>query len=189
MAASNVMALAIRGAGPDAKVALKLDASNSVLEPESKKIKLDKVCTKYGCVAGASSDFFPIYRRHRSIELERLATMDKNWDELKSAESFQEKRERAMMADDEATSKKSAKRQKRKENKKESEKLRKEAEGMNKFQGDGSWLEAMKSMSPEEFEKLAKKPVQVNPGVVQMPVISAAMMSASSNITIRDADF
>merc|ERR1719215_2465997 len=166
------------------------EGSNAEKLPESKRAVLEKVDTKFGCVAGSGSDFFPIYRRHRNTELERLEQMDKDYEELREGESFQSKREAAQMADDQATATKKAKRQRRKDAKKEGARLRKEADGINEFAGDGSFLEAMQKMTPEELEALAKKNSEreAPAGVPKMPVVSAQQMSSSANIKIRDAD-
>merc|ERR1719359_2275989 len=105
---SNLMsAIVVRGAG-NAKVAVKTDKSDAEKEVESKIMKLEKVENFFGCVAGSGSDFFPIYRKGRNKELERLAQMDKDWDDKHAAEAFQASREAKAQADDAASEKKRA---------------------------------------------------------------------------------
>merc|ERR1712107_248707 len=100
-------------------------------------VELEKVNNFFGCVAGAGSDFFSMYRKHRTHELERLRQMDFDWEAKQEEEEYQARREALADADEAATSAKRAKRQRRKENKKEADKLRKEGKGMNSFSGDG----------------------------------------------------
>mmetsp|Transcript_93890 Transcript_93890/g.201566 ORF Transcript_93890/g.201566 Transcript_93890/m.201566 type:complete len:189 (+) Transcript_93890:44-610(+) len=187
--ADNVAAVCIRGLA-ESKVAVKLDASDALKPPESKRVELEKVYNTWGSCAGSGSDAFPIYRRHRNAELERLEKMDKDWDSLKSAESFQAKREAMADADDAATEAKRSKRQRKKEAKVAGAKARKAAEGVNQFAGDGSFLDAMKTMDPAEFEAEEKKRKEAEAASarVNVPTVSVAQMSSSSNITIRDVE-
>mmetsp|Transcript_30053 Transcript_30053/g.64892 ORF Transcript_30053/g.64892 Transcript_30053/m.64892 type:complete len:186 (-) Transcript_30053:31-588(-) len=181
-------ATAVKLAMVPAEVTVKMEPSNKILAPESTRAVLEKVDSKFGCVAGASSDFFPIYRKHRSTEMERLAQMDKDWDEKLESEAFQAKREAGMMHSAEATASKRAKRQRRKEAKKTGEQMRKEADGINKFAADGSFFEALKGKTEEELKEMLAKQPKPEAGVVQAPVVSAAKMSSASNMIIRDAD-
>merc|ERR1712194_210448 len=146
-------------------------------------------------MGGSGSDAFPLYRRHRNRELERLAKMDEDHDNLCAAEEFQAKREAKEDADDNATSAKRAKRQKRKEAKKNAksvDKSKKDAVDMNKFAADGSWFEQMKNMSAEEMDKVAKQAKELKEkndaqkkAAASNPQISVAQMSSAQNITIR----
>merc|ERR1712157_414729 len=111
----------------------------------------------WGSCAGSGSDAFPIYRRHRNHEFERLEKMDREWDELREAEAFQNKREAHELADDKATAIKRAKRQRRKQAKITNERLIKEGQGINKFESDGSFMEKMQSLAPEELEAVLKE--------------------------------
>merc|ERR1719359_1516826 len=130
---NNVGAIVVRGMG-NSKVGVKLDKSDAEKEIESKIMKLEKVENFFGCVAGSGSDFFPIYRKGRNKELERLEQMDKDWDDRQSAESFQAAREAKMQADDQETEKKRNKRQRKKESAEKNKQARKEAKTMNKFE-------------------------------------------------------
>merc|ERR1712113_695722 len=102
-------------------------------------------------------------------ELERLRQMDYDWEAKEEEEDFQARREAKANADDEMTEKRSSKRRKRKELKKDAKLQEKQAQGLNQFQGDGSFLEMFKSMSPEEQEaklkETEKNSLKVAPGV------------------------
>jgi len=188
----NVLPLAIRGAG-DAKVPVKWDKSDKDKEAESKILKLEKVENFFGCVAGSGSDFFPIYRKGRNKELERLEQMDKDWDNRQSAEAFQASREANMKEDDAATEKRRAKRQRKKDNAERNKQFAKEAEGIkNEFASNGSWLEQMMKMNPEEMKAQIEKDKEgASAGSSQVPVmpkLTARQMDSAQNITMRDDD-
>merc|ERR1712224_707857 len=79
---SQLTTIMIRGAGQDANSAkLAVNPEESTKQPEevSNKIEIEKVNNKYNCAAGAGSDFFPMYRKHRNHELERLRQLDFDW--------------------------------------------------------------------------------------------------------------
>eukprot|EP00389_Voromonas_pontica_P000041 GDKH01000064.1.p1 GENE.GDKH01000064.1~~GDKH01000064.1.p1 ORF type:complete len:201 (-),score=31.90 GDKH01000064.1:165-767(-) len=84
----------------------------------SSKVKLEKVSNVWGSCAGAGSDFFHIYRKHRTVELERLKQLDEEWEDKIEQEEYQKRRlERA----DEVEAKnqrKAEKRKRRRDNKK-----------------------------------------------------------------------
>eukprot|EP00927_Polykrikos_kofoidii_P037291 TRINITY_DN31412_c0_g1_i1.p1 TRINITY_DN31412_c0_g1~~TRINITY_DN31412_c0_g1_i1.p1 ORF type:complete len:201 (-),score=53.63 TRINITY_DN31412_c0_g1_i1:51-653(-) len=183
---NNVLAVSIRGAG---KMPITTEPSDKQAVVETKRLVLDKVWTTWGSCAGSGSDFFPIYRRHRNRELERIEQMDKDWDSKKEAEEFQAKRERLAEENERATAAKRAKRERRKEAKKQGEQLRKEAAGINKFTGDGTFLEAMQKMTPEEMQAVMEKNTPTTPANVKVvPQVSPAQMSSSSNITFREIE-
>ncbi|EER16310.1 conserved hypothetical protein [Perkinsus marinus ATCC 50983] len=69
------------------------------------------------CSAGAGSDFFGKYQKHRTIEMERLRKMDEDWDKMQKDMEYHRKREENIKKDIEKTEKRRAKRNKRKENK------------------------------------------------------------------------
>merc|ERR1719408_794379 len=123
--ASPIGEIVVRSAGSNAKLNLKTEKSDAEKAVESKILKLEKVENFFGCVAGSGSDFFPIYRRNRNKELERLEQMDKDYDERNAAESFQALREAKADADDQATEKRRSKRQRKKDNAEKNKKLRK----------------------------------------------------------------
>eukprot|EP00928_Gymnodinium_smaydae_P013983 TRINITY_DN1506_c0_g1_i1.p2 TRINITY_DN1506_c0_g1~~TRINITY_DN1506_c0_g1_i1.p2 ORF type:complete len:206 (+),score=73.37 TRINITY_DN1506_c0_g1_i1:88-705(+) len=183
---SNVL---VRGCN---KMEVKPEASEKVVEPESKRVELEKVNNIYGCVAGAGSNAIPIYRKHRNHELERLRQMDFDWDHRKDEEAYQAAREEKAAADDAMTDKKREKRQKRKAAKAEYENTVKAAKAVNQFESGGSFLEQMMAMAPEELEKQAKKaqPVKkvlVGPAKPEVR-ITAAQMSSATNITVREIE-
>lgn len=195
---ANVGVLAIRGCGKDNKVPVKL-ASSIVVEKEvSKTAELEQIYNIWGSSAGSGSDAFPLYRRHRNRELERLAKMDEDYDNMQAAESFQAKRELAETKDDAATEAKRAKRQKRKDSKqaaKTDEKTKKEAVTLNKFTADGSWFEQMKKVSAAEMEQVAKEAEELKEkakaekkAAASNPQISVKQMSSAQNIIIRDLE-
>ncbi|KAH0473948.1 MAG: hypothetical protein KVP17_000821, partial [Porospora cf. gigantea B] len=75
---------------------------------------LEKVSNPAGSTAGAGSDFFHIYRKHRQTELERLKLMEVEDKEDLEQSEFQQRRHELMVLDDAATGKRRAKRQRRK---------------------------------------------------------------------------
>eukprot|EP00434_Breviolum_minutum_P042192 symbB.v1.2.037539.t1/scaffold5571.1/size28630/2 len=121
--------------------------------------------------------------------------MDKDHAALEEAASFQAKREAQIQADEAATDKKRAKRQKRKDAQKKNIKMAKEADGINQFGSDGSFMETMAKMDPkalqEEFQKTKEAAAQAakEAAAAKASTISVSQMSSSQNITIRDDDF
>eukprot|EP00747_Dinoflagellata_sp_TGD_P167811 gnl/TRDRNA2_/TRDRNA2_192946_c0_seq1.p1 gnl/TRDRNA2_/TRDRNA2_192946_c0~~gnl/TRDRNA2_/TRDRNA2_192946_c0_seq1.p1 ORF type:complete len:223 (+),score=66.07 gnl/TRDRNA2_/TRDRNA2_192946_c0_seq1:50-718(+) len=193
-------AIVIRGttgaSGSADKVAIDQKDSRGDQNPADTQWVPEKITNYYSSVAGASSDFFPMYRKFRNAELERLREMDQYHDEKEKAEAFQAIRERQAENDDAVTKAKADKRKRKKENAEKNKKLRQEATGINKFESNGNFLEMMKSMSPEELEKAAKAQVEAavpaagaGPSAARpMPVVSAKQMNSASNITFRDVD-
>mmetsp|Transcript_8890 Transcript_8890/g.10262 ORF Transcript_8890/g.10262 Transcript_8890/m.10262 type:complete len:109 (+) Transcript_8890:319-645(+) len=94
-----------------------------------------------------------------------------------------------------ANEKKRAKRQKRKDAKAKNLQMKKEADGINQFGSDGSFLEQMAKMDPkaleEEFQKTKEAAVQAakEAAAAKASTISVSQMSSAQNITIRDDDF
>mmetsp|Transcript_58135 Transcript_58135/g.101782 ORF Transcript_58135/g.101782 Transcript_58135/m.101782 type:complete len:196 (+) Transcript_58135:111-698(+) len=186
-----VGAIVLRSSGSTAKVKINTEASNAMKPIEKNIAQLEKIDNKFGSSAGAGSDFFNIYRRHRNHELERLEQMDKDAVAIDDSEAFQAAREAKAERDAQVGAAKRNKRQRRKQNEERNKKLRKEAEGVNQFSGDGSFLEAMMKMSPEELEAKAKEASSassVETSVPKMPVVTAKQMDSSSNIIIRDVE-
>mmetsp|Transcript_2496 Transcript_2496/g.6260 ORF Transcript_2496/g.6260 Transcript_2496/m.6260 type:complete len:179 (+) Transcript_2496:56-592(+) len=178
------MALVVRGSdGASTKVAINKAPSDAAKVPESKRAVLEKVNNTYGSVAGAGSNFFPIYRRHRNHELERLREMDKDYDEALENEAFQAQREAQAALDEEATAKRAAKRQKRKD-----ARAAAKAKSINKFENDGSFLQAVVEKDPEVAKAVDKERPEISPGVTPMPVISPQEMSAAGNMMIREIE-
>mmetsp|Transcript_63677 Transcript_63677/g.151850 ORF Transcript_63677/g.151850 Transcript_63677/m.151850 type:complete len:177 (+) Transcript_63677:110-640(+) len=176
------MAVVVRGAGGAGKVAISTAPSDAAKAPESKRAVLEKVNNTYGSVAGAGSNFFPIYRRHRNHELERLREMDKEYDQKVANEHFQERREALAAADEEATAKRAAKRQKKKDSR-----IAAKARAKNDFANDGSFLQTILEKNPE-IAKAGEREHKVDPSVTQMPILSAQEMSANANMTIREVE-
>merc|ERR1712139_464688 len=131
-------------------------------ERNTNKVEVERVLNIYGSCAGAGSNFYPIYRKHRAIEQDQLRQMDEDWDRRAEEEAWQAKRSAGMMEAEEQTAKKAAKRQRRKEAVQKNAILRKEAEGVNQFNGDGSFLEQVKLLA-EEFEKEKKEEEKSGP--------------------------
>eukprot|EP00401_Gymnodinium_catenatum_P045293 CAMPEP_0117581772 /NCGR_PEP_ID=MMETSP0784-20121206/66030_1 /TAXON_ID=39447 /ORGANISM="" /LENGTH=206 /DNA_ID=CAMNT_0005382155 /DNA_START=66 /DNA_END=683 /DNA_ORIENTATION=+ len=186
----QVKSVFVRGAGfpgSAGKVVVKPEPSIKLPVPETKRVELEKVNNTWGSSAGSGSDAFPIYRKHRNHELERLRQMDFDWEQKLEEEEFQAKREAQATHDDAVTAAKRSKRQKRKEAKKESETMRKAAAGVNKFTGDGSFLDMMTSMSEEELAAKIKEgaPSAEPVTVVQQAVITPAQMASAQNITFH----
>lgn len=50
---------------------------------------IEKVNNVWGSTAGAGSDFFHIYRKHRATEMQRLKELDEVYENEKEAEEFQ----------------------------------------------------------------------------------------------------
>merc|ERR1712232_1146037 len=113
---------------------------------------------------------------------------DKDYDDRQKAEAFQAAREASIRADEEATEKKREKRKRKKDNAERNKMLRKEGQGINKFAGDGSFLEMMAKMDPEELKAQIEKDKQgaSSGSTPTVPVISAKQMDSSANIKIRD---
>eukprot|EP00913_Durusdinium_trenchii_P011091 g10413.t1 len=123
----------------------------------STRPEFEKVWNTYGSSAGSGSCSIPIYYKHRRIELARLEKMDKDHAALEEAASFQAKREAQILADEATTDKKRAKRQKRRDAKVKNLQMKKEADGINQFGSDGSFLEMMAKMDPKALEAEVQK--------------------------------
>lgn len=52
---------------------------------------MEKVNNVWGSTAGAGSDFFHTYRKHRAVEMKRLKKLDEEYEEEKEAEGFQKR--------------------------------------------------------------------------------------------------
>eukprot|EP00435_Cladocopium_sp_Y103_P047701 s444_g14.t1 len=163
----------------------------------SNRPEFEKVWNTYGSSAGSGSCSIPIYYKHRRIELasRRFLEMDKDHEALQEAATFQAKREAQIQADEAATDKKRAKRQKRKDAKAKSIQMKKEADGINQFGSDGSFLEQMAKMDPKALEEEVQKTKEAaaqaakEAALAKASTISVSQMSSAQNITIRDDDF
>lgn len=58
---------------------------------ESSHRLMEKVNNVWGSTAGAGSDFFHTYRKHRATEMQRLKQLDEEYEDEKEAEEFQKK--------------------------------------------------------------------------------------------------
>lgn len=179
--------MVVRGGGAVSQAIVKLTPSDTLKPPESKRAVLEKVYNTWGSCAGSGSDAFPLYRRYRNRELERLEAMDKEHDEKVEVTEFQAKRKATAELDEAATAAKRAKRLKKKQAKVEGKKLSQEAAGLNKFTGDGSFLEQMMKLSPAAMEAVQKEEKEKQDERKKaVPAVSVQQMASASNITIRD---
>ncbi|CAJ1351079.1 unnamed protein product [Effrenium voratum] len=191
---ANVQTVAVRGAGPTEKLTVKTAPSDQAAFVNNRP-EFEKVWNTYGSSAGSGSCSIPIYNKHRRIELARLEKMDKDHAALQEASEFQAKREAAMMADEAATDKKRSKRQKKKEAQKKAEQLKKEADGINKFGSDGSFMDMMAKMDPKVLEAEVRKAKEEaaqaakEAALAKASTITPSQMSSEQNITIRETSF
>jgi hypothetical protein len=58
---------------------------------ENKKVLVDRVNNVWGSTAGAGSDFFHIYRKHRTREMERLKQLDEQHELQEEEKEFQQR--------------------------------------------------------------------------------------------------
>lgn len=187
MASKESIPVVVRGGGAVSQAIVKLAPSDTLKPPEGKRAVLEKVYNTWGSCAGSGSDAFPIYRRYRNRELERLEAMDKEYDEKAQIEDFQAKRKALAEADEAATAAKRAKRLRKKQAKDDAKKLSQEAAGINKFAGDGSFLEQMMTLSPAAMEAAEKEEKEKQDERKKaVPAVTVQQMASASNITIRD---
>eukprot|EP00921_Rhytidocystis_pertsovi_P009424 GHVQ01015159.1.p1 GENE.GHVQ01015159.1~~GHVQ01015159.1.p1 ORF type:complete len:139 (+),score=23.40 GHVQ01015159.1:252-668(+) len=99
-------------------------SKGEMLSGISPDVKVEKVDNVWGSTAGAGSDFFHIYRKHRYTEMNRLQKMDEDWEKEKEADEFEAERER-LKEYDEMTKEKRRKKRKRKQNNSRKKKIRK----------------------------------------------------------------
>eukprot|EP00922_Rhytidocystis_sp_ex-Travisia-forbesii_P043247 GHVS01064564.1.p2 GENE.GHVS01064564.1~~GHVS01064564.1.p2 ORF type:complete len:161 (+),score=48.25 GHVS01064564.1:162-644(+) len=109
------------------------DGGGQQLSGISPNVTVEKVENVWGSTAGAGSDFFHIYRKHRYTEMDRLKQMDEDWEKKTEMETFEAERERLKKLDESVTAKKRDKRKRKQANKKtnknnQNKKLQKETE-------------------------------------------------------------
>eukprot|EP00392_Amoebophrya_sp_AT5.2_P016068 g16308.t1 len=92
-------------------------ARNDV-EEKDERVKINRVENYHGSSAAASSDFFDLYRRTRTVEINRLEKMDRDHQQKMDALAFQQKRIDNFHKDQGKLEKNRAKRAKKKENQK-----------------------------------------------------------------------
>ncbi|KAF4699824.1 hypothetical protein FOZ62_012557, partial [Perkinsus olseni] len=81
-----------------------------------KRPVFDRQRAMQGSSAGAGSDFFGKYQKHRTIELERLRKMDEDWDKMQKDLEYHPKRKERIEKDIEESEKRRAKRMEQKQN-------------------------------------------------------------------------
>eukprot|EP00920_Eleutheroschizon_duboscqi_P039093 GHVT01094018.1.p1 GENE.GHVT01094018.1~~GHVT01094018.1.p1 ORF type:complete len:253 (+),score=36.49 GHVT01094018.1:1159-1917(+) len=118
-------------------------------------VMLEKVDNVWGSSAGAGSDFFDIYRKHRYREMDRLKTMDEDWKVRMEHEEHQLRREQRMSKAEEDTRKRAEKRKRRKHRR---EDAKREAKSVNKRSrttaGEGGAQQDGFTQSPEAAESV-----------------------------------
>ncbi|KAK2197742.1 PRKR-interacting protein 1 [Babesia duncani] len=94
---------------------LKITRENTTdAQDESNKPETERIYNVWGSSAGARSDFFYIYRKHRKMELDRLEKMDKDWKEEMENKLFHTRRCSRIIKEKEKTAKRKSKRDKKK---------------------------------------------------------------------------
>lgn len=79
-------------------------------------VNLEKVTNVWGSTAGAGSDFFHLYRRHRATEMERVNDLEENYQKQKEQKEFELIKNLKNKVLEEKTRQKRIKRQRKKEN-------------------------------------------------------------------------
>eukprot|EP00922_Rhytidocystis_sp_ex-Travisia-forbesii_P043252 GHVS01064569.1.p3 GENE.GHVS01064569.1~~GHVS01064569.1.p3 ORF type:complete len:155 (+),score=53.68 GHVS01064569.1:109-573(+) len=79
----------------------------------SSNVTVEKVENVWGSTAGAGSDFFHIYRKHRYAEMDRLKQMDEDWEKKVEQEGLEAERKRWNDMDTAVTAKKREKRKRK----------------------------------------------------------------------------
>lgn len=102
----------------------KNNAAGDIISGISPDVVVEKVDNVWGSTAGAGSDFFHIYRKHRYAEMDRLKKMDEDWDAQQERESFDTEREKLQKLDEETTTKKREKRKRKQESRNRNAKMK-----------------------------------------------------------------
>eukprot|EP00918_Siedleckia_nematoides_P104548 GHVU01228161.1.p2 GENE.GHVU01228161.1~~GHVU01228161.1.p2 ORF type:complete len:147 (+),score=35.45 GHVU01228161.1:117-557(+) len=112
-----------------------------------KGVQFEKVNNVWGSTAGAGSDFFHLYRKHRTHEMERLKELDEEDERKREQEDFKKSLEDRQRMAELKTAKNVAKRKKKKDR-------------------DAKWKATHKGKSKtgthEERKATSSKPVQVD---------------------------
>ncbi|KAF8821104.1 hypothetical protein IE077_004383 [Cardiosporidium cionae] len=74
-------------------VTVEMDSADSKDVLAKNEVRIEKVSNVWGSSAGAGSDFFDIYRRHRYTEMDRLQKMDEDWKDEVESKIYQKQRE------------------------------------------------------------------------------------------------
>ncbi|CEM12728.1 unnamed protein product [Vitrella brassicaformis CCMP3155] len=125
----------------------KVSGGGRLQRPEQ-RVEIEKVNNVWGSTAGAGSDFFHVYRKHRRIEMDRLKKMDEDWEAQQETEEMLKRKQDRERAAETERRKKAQRRHKRKENKERAKELKKTAETMNQFKNDGSFLDQVLADAP-----------------------------------------
>lgn len=131
-----------------------------VIDP--KRPAIERVNNVWGSTAGAGSDFFHIYRKHRAVEIDRLKKLDEEYQRDQEERAFQQRREALIRQNELRTEKRAAKRKQRKQRLQEKKVLKKEAEALNAFRSDGSFLAQVQAGPSEDAEKTNNAPKPTN---------------------------
>lgn len=118
--------------------------NDEVRRPIMTKVVVEKVESLPGSIAGAGSGDFHQYRNLRRREEARQDLMELEYRERQIAEEFQALREYNKNLSDQKSLKKAIKRKRKKAKIQTIKAIKKEAETLNQFENDGSFLEAIK---------------------------------------------
>jgi hypothetical protein len=118
-----------------------------VRRPITSRVVVEKVDSLPGSTAGAGSGDFHQYRNIRRREMFRLEMMDKDFQEAKLKEEFEVLRAFNQTSTE---SNKAKKRRCKHQRRKFKEALKADAEKLNVFTNDGSFLEDIKRQKTEE---------------------------------------
>eukprot|EP00922_Rhytidocystis_sp_ex-Travisia-forbesii_P043251 GHVS01064568.1.p2 GENE.GHVS01064568.1~~GHVS01064568.1.p2 ORF type:complete len:158 (+),score=44.46 GHVS01064568.1:216-689(+) len=94
----------------------------------SPNVTVEKVENVWGSTAGAGSDFFHIYRKHRYAEMDRLKQMDEDWDKKMEQDGLEAEKQRWKEVDEAVTAKKREKRKRKQAARQENRKKKAGAE-------------------------------------------------------------
>jgi ATPase subunit of ABC transporter with duplicated ATPase domains len=124
---------------------------DEVRKPIMSQVIVEKIENLPGSTAGAGSGDFHQYRNLKRREEARLELMEIDYRERKIKEEFEQLKEAHKQQNLAATLKKASKRNKKKEKKKILKTLKEEAEKINKYPNDGSFIELIKKpkLDPE----------------------------------------
>lgn len=143
---------------------------------------MEKVNNVWGSTAGAGSDFFHTYRKHRATEMDRLKQLDEEYEDEKEATEFEERycgawqfstyffcrREELARLNEARAVKSAAKRQRVKERRQKSKELKKRGVELNNFRSDGSFLTHVLNhqMSSRPLKSLEPSSTRISPNTL-----------------------
>ncbi|KAF8817677.1 hypothetical protein IE077_001317, partial [Cardiosporidium cionae] len=91
--------------------------TDNLKQSQEGAVEIEKVKNVWGSSAGAGSDFLDIYRKHRTVEMDRLQRMDEEWKEDLQQRAFQIRRKQLLQRSQEASEKRARKRKAKKQRK------------------------------------------------------------------------